>query len=48
MGYRAGDLPESERATREVVSLPVYAELTPRQLEEVVQRIRAFYGRSED
>jgi dTDP-4-amino-4,6-dideoxygalactose transaminase len=48
LGYRAGDLPESERATREVVSLPVYAELTPRQLEEVVQRIRAFYGRSED
>jgi hypothetical protein len=27
LGYKAGDLPESERAAREVRALPVYLEL---------------------
>jgi dTDP-4-amino-4,6-dideoxygalactose transaminase len=28
LGYRAGDLPESERLAREIVSLPLYPELS--------------------
>jgi len=45
LGYQAGSCPEAERASREVLSLPVYPELTRAQLDEVVGRVREFYGR---
>lgn len=45
LGYKQGAFPESERAAREVLSLPVYPELTSAQLDEVVSVVRAFYGR---
>jgi dTDP-4-amino-4,6-dideoxygalactose transaminase len=45
LGYREGSCPESERAAKEVISLPIYPELTHDQLEEVAGAIRAFYGR---
>jgi dTDP-4-amino-4,6-dideoxygalactose transaminase len=45
LGYEEGDFPESERAAKEVVSLPVYPELTDSQRDEVVSAVRAFYGR---
>ncbi len=35
LGYRKGDLPVTERIAREVVSLPMYAELTDAQVEAV-------------
>jgi len=44
LGYGAGDFPESERATHEVLSLPVFPELEPVQREYVVESIRAFAG----
>ncbi|HEY9228853.1 MAG TPA: DegT/DnrJ/EryC1/StrS family aminotransferase, partial [Gemmatimonadaceae bacterium] len=37
--------PEAERAAGEVLSLPIYPELTNAQLDEVIQHVRAFYGR---
>ncbi len=41
LGYRRGDFPESERATAEVLSLPVYPELTEAQRQEVVDGVAA-------
>lgn len=43
LGYTAGQLPESERAAREVLSLPIYPELTRSQLDEVVAGLHAFF-----
>ncbi len=45
LGYREGQFPESERATREVLSLPVYPELERQHMDEVVDAVRGFYGR---
>lgn len=43
LGYRDGACPESERASREVLSLPVFPELTEAQRDEVVSAIRSFF-----
>jgi len=43
LGYQAGDFPESERAARETVALPVYPELSAEQLAHVVQSVAGFY-----
>lgn len=44
LGYAKGDLPVSEQLAQEVVSLPVYPELTDAQMESVVTRIGEFYN----
>jgi dTDP-4-amino-4,6-dideoxygalactose transaminase len=43
LGYRKGQLPESETAAQEVLSLPVYPEMTPAMLEEVAQGLESFF-----
>jgi dTDP-4-amino-4,6-dideoxygalactose transaminase len=43
-GHRAGDFPETERAAAEVLSLPIFPELAPAQIEEVVEAIADFWG----
>lgn len=45
LGYKEGSLPEAERAAREVISIPVFPELTRAQQDEVVGAIRDFYKR---
>ena len=44
LGYAAGDFPESERAAGEVLSLPLYPELTAEQQAYVVDCIASYYG----
>ncbi len=44
LGYREGSCPVSEQASHEVLSLPVFPELTRAQLDEVVAAVRSFYG----
>jgi dTDP-4-amino-4,6-dideoxygalactose transaminase len=43
LGYGHGDFPQAERACREVLSLPVYPELTEEQREQVVGAVRDFF-----
>ena len=45
LGYKQGAFPESEKAANEVLSLPVFPELTRAQLDEVVAGVRSFFGR---
>jgi len=44
LGYRAGQFPQSERASNEVLALPVYPELKESQQEVVVRTISDFYS----
>ena len=44
LGYRAGQFPEAEAASREVLSLPVYPELKEQHQVAVVRAIADFYG----
>jgi len=43
LGYKEGDFPESERAARETIAIPIYPELTAEQQAEVVDGIGSFY-----
>ncbi len=45
LGYRAGDLPESERAAKEVLALPIFPELREDEQQHVVTAIAEFYSR---
>jgi dTDP-4-amino-4,6-dideoxygalactose transaminase len=44
-GHREGELPESERAAREVLALPVHPDLQRTQLEWVASAVRGFYAK---
>jgi dTDP-4-amino-4,6-dideoxygalactose transaminase len=43
LGYHKGDFPVSEQLAQEVLSLPIYPELTPDQLQYVVDTMKTFF-----
>ncbi|MFO1476635.1 MAG: DegT/DnrJ/EryC1/StrS family aminotransferase [Verrucomicrobiota bacterium] len=43
LGYKAGDFPVAEKAARECLSLPVYPELTDKQVQRVADVIKSFF-----
>ena len=44
LGYKQGDLPIAEQLCQEVLSLPIYSELEPNQIEYVAKTVLQFYG----
>lgn len=42
MGHKRGDFPVAEKVTEEIVSLPMYPELTDEMVDEVAAAVRAF------
>jgi dTDP-4-amino-4,6-dideoxygalactose transaminase len=43
LNYKSGDLPMTEQASRECLSLPIYSELTEEMRRYVVEKIAEFY-----
>jgi dTDP-4-amino-4,6-dideoxygalactose transaminase len=41
LGYREGDLPEAERASRETLALPLYPELNEEDIKKVCMAVKA-------
>jgi dTDP-4-amino-4,6-dideoxygalactose transaminase len=48
LGHRKGDFPHSEQAADEVLSLPMFPELTPAQIETVAEAVRIGASALED
>ena len=44
LGHQEGDFPESERAAKETIAIPIYPELSSVQQTEVVEVIASFYA----
>ncbi len=44
LGYQPGDFPVAERLSREVLSLPMYPELTAEQIRYVCDSVRRYYA----
>lgn len=47
LGYKRGDFPVTEKYADEILSLPMYAELTPDEIEFVAEAVHRFAGREE-
>jgi dTDP-4-amino-4,6-dideoxygalactose transaminase len=43
LGYKKGDFPITEKCAREVLSLPMYPELTEDQIKYVGKKIKQFF-----
>lgn len=45
LGYKKGDFPVAEKAATEVLSLPMFAELTEAQIQRVAEVVKDFFAR---
>jgi UDP-2-acetamido-2-deoxy-ribo-hexuluronate aminotransferase len=46
LGYKEGDFPESEKAAKEVLALPIYPELTDEMKDYLTETILSFLNES--
>jgi len=44
LDYRPGDFPIAEKLAHEILSLPIYPEMTDEQVETVAERVKSFFG----
>ncbi len=44
LGYQEGSMPESERASKEVLALPIHAGLADEDIAYICDRVKAFYA----
>ncbi len=44
LGYKEGDLPKTEKLSREILSLPFFPYLKEEEVDYIVKKIKAFYG----
>jgi dTDP-4-amino-4,6-dideoxygalactose transaminase len=42
LGYKEGDFPEAEKATKEILSLPIFPEITKEEQDYIISTINAF------
>jgi dTDP-4-amino-4,6-dideoxygalactose transaminase len=43
LGYKKGDFPEAEKASKEVLSLPIYPEIKKKDQDFIIKKIKIFY-----
>ncbi|MFH0740180.1 MAG: aminotransferase class V-fold PLP-dependent enzyme [bacterium] len=43
LGYKEGDFPQAEKASQEVLSLPIFPELLETEQDEVIKKIKEFF-----
>jgi dTDP-4-amino-4,6-dideoxygalactose transaminase len=43
LGHKPGDFPVAEKAARECLSLPIYPELTDKQIQRVAEVVKDFF-----
>ena len=46
LGYKEGDLPEAENAAKEILSLPIFPEITKKEQDYVIDAINDFLSTS--
>ena len=45
LGYSSGSLPKTEQVVNEIISLPMYAELTDQQIGNIVGAIKNYFAK---
>ncbi|MEC7641574.1 MAG: DegT/DnrJ/EryC1/StrS family aminotransferase [Nitrospinota bacterium] len=45
LGYQRGDFPNAEKSCNEILSLPMFPELQPEQIQHVTESIKKFYSK---
>ena len=46
LGFKKGDFPVAESQSEKILSLPIYPELTQKQIEYVVETIKTFFQKN--
>ncbi len=44
LGYKEGDFPVTEQAVKEIISLPMFAEITDEEIKTVAEAVKEFFG----